>query len=206
MYRYLFASVSLCFLMASCSDGSVVVKYDNGNIKELYQVDKDSLKTGQYLLFSESGDTLEKAHYSMGKLNGIRTIYSKGSVLEIEEQYVDGVMDGDYKVYHPNGQLMLAQNYSGGELIGESLRYYENGQLEERVTFENGQENGPFTEYHENGQVHWEGTYLNGDNEFGLLKEYNDAGELIKKMRCDSLAICRTIWTIEDGDIDPNAS
>ena len=62
-------------------------------------------------------------------------------------------------------------------------------------------ENGPFKEYYPNGNIHWEGNYLNGDNEFGILNEYNEQGELIKKMDCDSMAVCKTIWTKENGDI-----
>lgn len=68
----------------------------------------------------------------------------------------------------------------------------------------NNEENGPFTEYHENGQKAWEGTFLNGDNEYGLLQQYDEAGTLIKKMNCDSLGVCTTIWTLKDGDITPS--
>ena len=30
---------------------------------------------------------------------------------------------------------------------------------------------------------------------------YSDDGNLVKKMQCDSNAICQTIWTKEKGDI-----
>ena len=81
--------------------------------------------------------------------------------------------------------------------------YYPEGPLKEEVTMVDNEENGPFTEYYKDGTKEWEGTYLNGDNEFGLLKHYNDKGVLIKKMMCDSLAICSTIWTLEGGDVKP---
>ena len=48
--------------------------------------------------------------------------------------------------------------------------------------------------YYENGQIHWKGTYLNGDNEFGLLEEWDSLGTMIKRMKCDSMAVCRTFW------------
>ncbi|MGA0231494.1 MAG: toxin-antitoxin system YwqK family antitoxin, partial [Saprospiraceae bacterium] len=122
---------------------------------------------------------------------------------QIIENYVAGHMHGNYEVYYESGLLLLKQNFRMDTLEGISRKYYENGQLEEEVMFADNLENGPFKEYYENGLLHWEGQYLNGDNEFGLLKEYDDMGELIKKMMCDSLAICRTIWTLKEGDITP---
>ena len=71
----------------------------------------------------------------------------------------------------------------------------------ERVTFEGNEENGPFEEYHQNGQIQWKGTYLKGENEYGLLEEFDEIGEPIKRMMCDEMAICKTIWTKENGDI-----
>ena len=58
----------------------------------------------------------------------------------------------------------------------------------------NNEENGPFSEYFENGQIQWKGTYRNGDNEYGILYEYDSLGTPIKIMKCDTQAICRTIW------------
>ena len=71
------------------------------------------------------------------------------------------------------------------------------------MTFLDNLENGPFVEYYENGNVQWSGTFLNGDNEVGELLHYSEDGVLIKKMWCDSAAICQTIWTREKGDIVP---
>ena len=48
-------------------------------------------------------------------------------------------------------------------------------------------------EYFRNGNLEAEGTYRNGDNEHGLLKLYNEEGELIKTMNCED-GVCRTVW------------
>ncbi|MBK7701221.1 MAG: hypothetical protein IPJ39_22090 [Saprospiraceae bacterium] len=66
-------------------------------------------------------------------------------------------------------------------------------------------ENGPFTEYYENGQIHWKGTYLNGGNEFGLLEEAGFLGTMIKRMKCDSMAVCRTFWRLGMPEVNYDA-
>ena len=64
----------------------------------------------------------------------------------------------------------------------------------EEVLFKDNEENGPFVEYYDNGEIEWKGSYLNGDNEFGILEQYDRTGVLIKKMECDSLGACITVW------------
>jgi antitoxin component YwqK of YwqJK toxin-antitoxin module len=93
--------------------------------------------------------------------------------------------------------------YNRGVLEGDVLKYYPEGAIMEKVSFKNNEENGTFEEYYNNGIVHWRGEYLNGPNEYGLLEEYDEQGILLKKMMCDSNAVCRTIWTKENGDIVP---
>lgn len=194
----------ICLIsLFSCSDNVMENSYPNGQVKERYQVNKEEQKNGSYTLFYEDGKTKEESHYANGVLNGERKLYYPNGNIEIMENYENGVFEGIYKDYHENGKLRGETMYEQGELNGVYKSYYENGQLKEEVSFQKNEENGPFIEYHENGQKKWEGQYLNGDNEFGELKNYDKDGQLIKKMMCDSLAVCRTIWTLEEGDITP---
>ena len=103
-------------------------------------------------------------------------------------------MEGIYQTFYPDGTIKLEKHFQNNTLVGTIKVYHPNGNLKEEVTIENNTENGPFKEYHSNGKIHWQGTYLNGDNEFGLLEEYDSTGMLIKKMMCDSNAVCITIW------------
>jgi antitoxin component YwqK of YwqJK toxin-antitoxin module len=202
--KYIIAYLGFILFFIACGEAnSVVVKDENGVILEQYTIGKDSVKNGAYRAFSSKGVLTEEAWYADGKLDGKRILYYANCSPEIEENYKQDIMHGEYKVFYEEGQLQLLQTYEEGALTGVSTKYYPSGQIAEKVHFDNGQENGPFIEYYPNGAIHWEGAYLNGDNEFGLLKEYDDKGELIKKMMCDSMAVCRTIWTIEEGDIKP---
>ena len=204
MLSRLLCMCSLMFLF-SCQDNLVTIKNDKGVIVENYQILPDSTKNGLYTAYFDNGKTRETATYENGTLVGERIIYFPNGNPEIRENYVDGQLAGTYYSYYENGQVEISAPYSDGNMNGSLTAYYENGKVKEVVTIVDGNENGPFKEYYENGQIHWEGNYLNGDNEFGLLKEYDENGKLLKKMMCDSLAICRTIWTPQDGDIVPTS-
>ena len=189
----------LAILTISCSSERFVeVKDDSGNLIEKYQVDKQGTKNGVYEYYVNELLT-SKANYKEGILTGKRTIYYENGRPEIEENYLNGQLQGDYKVYYETGELKLIMNYKDNTIQGQMKKYYASGQLMEDVVFEDNEENGPFVEYWENGNLKWEGTFKGGDNEFGELKKYNDEGILIRKLMCDSLAVCRTFWTLEGG-------
>lgn len=194
MTKYLIASL-LATLLYSCGMKEVTTTYDNGNIKEQFTVNKNGEKEGEYKMYAESGKLKESASYKNGQLFGKRTLYFDNGNAEIEESYTDGgLLQGVYKSYYEEGALKLEKTYDNNVLTGLVKVYYPSGKLKEEVTMVNNNENGPFQEYYENGQLHWKGTYLNGDNEFGLLEEWDSLGTMIKRMKCDSLAVCRTFW------------
>jgi len=193
--------VSLSVFISACKESNfVVVKDEDSKISEKYKVNDLSQKDGVYERYTD-GVLQEKAHYKADVLSGRRTLYFSDGKPEIEEYYEDGLIVGTYNVYYNDGTILQEAHYISGMMQGPLKTYYKNGQLKEVVTMVDNEENGPFTEYHENGQLKWEGRFLNGDNEYGLLKHYNESGELIKKMECDSLGVCATVWTLEDGDI-----
>lgn len=185
----------------SCSEKSTKTYHENGQLMEEYFSDKDGQKHGAYVAYYDTGILYEKSEYNHGKLRGSRLIHYPDGQLEISESYDDsGMLDGPYITYYKNGKVMAEKVYSKNILQGKVSVYYEDGQLKEEVWFKDNQENGPFTEYFPNGKVQWKGTYLNGPNEFGALEEYDSTGVLIKQMLCDSLAICRSTWKIENYD------
>ena len=201
MYRYL---VLISFLLISCSDKEVTISYENGKAKEIYYVDDDNKKDGLYKMFREDGTLQEESNYKSDVLHGKRKLYyPNGTQVEIEELYKDGSMEGEHFVYYPSGKLMIETNYSDNKMNGLFTKYFETGEIMETITFKDNHEMGPFEEYYANGKVQWKGTYLNGDKEFGLLQQFDEQGQLIKKMMCDSLGVCQTIWTPEKGDIVP---
>lgn len=190
-----------CLALVSCGDKAIVTKYDTGEKFEEYQYTGDSLKHGLFKSYTKGGILMEECHYIDGKLDGVRKIYDKNGKLEISEVYNMNVMNGPYTVYHPTGNPKMEGLYENNVLSGTVKGYFPSGELMEEVTFVDNIEDGPFKEYHINGKLKWEGSYKNGDNEFGLLKEYNESGELIRKMMCDDRSICTTTWTIDGSHL-----
>jgi len=184
--------------ISSCGDKVIVSNYESGEKQEEYQYTGDSLKHGFYKRYSQGGILLEEANYLEGKLNGERLIYNAKGEKEISEIYENDILNGPLKEFHGNGKMKMLGKYTDNVLSGTVSVFYPSGKLKEEVQFADNVEEGPFKEFHENGKLKWEGTYRNGDNEFGLLKEYDETGELIRKMMCDERAICTTTWT-KDG-------
>jgi len=202
-------NLCLILLLANClfsgckNKSEVTTKYDDGTVYEQYAINQDSLKNGEYKSFRPNGALSETATYKNGLLEGERKIIYENGNVEIIEHYVNDKLHGKYQSHYPSGQLELEMEYQEGKLEGKSTKYFESGKLMEEVNFHDNEESGPFVEFHENGNKKWEGNYQNGANEVGLLLNYNEEGTLIKKMMCDSMSICQTIWTLEKGDIEP---
>ena len=200
--------VSLWFLfllsLISCSKRPIIVQEfsDSGLLYKEYEIDQDSLKHGLYLVYHDDGETLfEKSTYDFDLLHGKRTLFYSNGQIEIEEYYNHGLIIDTLYVYFANGSIQRKVPYEDGTIEGVLTSYYEVGGVKEHVTFSNNAENGPFVEYYKNGQIHWSGKYLNGDNEFGELLEFDSLGTLIKKMQCDSNAICSTTWKVDEDQL-----
>ena len=191
-------------LSVACSRLTEVRVLSQGDVLyKQYQIDQDSLRQGPYLTYFGDGVRIfEQAHYKDDLLDGKRTLYFEHQQPEVIEQYHKGVLVDTLKVFYPSGQLKRTEYYSKGTVEGEVISYFPNGAVKERVTYQNNLENGPFSEYYANGQLKWQGTFINGDNEIGELLKYDSTGRLIRVLICDSLAICKTQWSIEDGVIE----
>ncbi len=199
--------LALLFGLLACNSSveTVSITDENGDLLEYNRRKSDFAKHGEYLRKNEQGQLLEKASFHNDTLHGERILYFSNGQPEIIERYEKGVFVGTYQLYHESGQLKQQGEYIGGSMEGEWKSWYETGQLREVVLFKENEENGPFVEYHKNGKLKAEGQYLNGDFEHGLLKLYDESGELVKKMDCVK-GVCRTIWTKEDGDVTPDKS
>lgn len=194
MIRY-FTFLLLGLMMSSCGNKKIITNYPNGNLMEQYEVSKEGKKNGEYKSYYETGKIREEATLKDDDYIGNRVLYYENGNVDTEENYASpGILEGEYKIYYKEGGIHIVKHYSKNVLTGLLTAYYPNGKIKEEVTMSDNQENGPFTEYFQNGNVQWKGTYLYGDNEFGLLEEWDSLGNMIKRMKCDSLAICRSFW------------
>jgi len=180
-------------LFTSCNHTKTVEREAFGML-ESYEVDKKTgVKHGLFEKYELDGTLIERAHYVNDQLEEERTIFYGNGSPEILEHYTSGILTGNYKAFYDNAQTEIEGNYSQGVMSGIWKRFYENGKIMEEVTFADNLENGPFLEYHENGNLKAEGQYSGGDKEQGLLKLYDEKGEIYRRMECDD-GICQTIW------------
>ena len=197
--------LSICFFFFACNEklDKVEIKDEQDRlIVEYTRRKSDFARQGTFKAYNENGVVIEEAEYDNDLLHGKRKLFYDSGEVMIEENYVQGQFQDWYRSFYENGQVELEGKYIDNSMEGEWKRYFEGGQIMETVLFSGNQENGPFVEYHQNGQLKFEGTYKDGDNEHGELKEYDEAGTLIRRMTCD-MGLCRTVWTLEEGDVKP---
>lgn len=195
-----FLPILLSLILLACTK-TVKTNHDDGSIKEEYEVNKDGQKHGVYKRYYPEGVLAETSHFVNGVENGERKIYFPNGNLEYSLTNKNGLVEGKKMVYYDTGELLIDSEYKESKVVGKFIKYYKNGNIIEEVTFVDDLENGPFKEYYEDGTIKWKGQYLNGDNEFGIIESYDKSGQLIKKLECDSTKLCKTIWTLEKGDI-----
>lgn len=126
MRIYILLISTLLVLLISCqkksksSDNSELTEvktyYDNGKVKSIGYVDKDSLLTKTYRKYYENGN------------------------IEFESHYIKGVESGKYTTYYKNGNVELVVDYENGVRNGKEIRYHKNGVLELEVTYNMGKE------------------------------------------------------------------
>ena len=166
-----------------------------------WQRDKQTfVKEGLYQRFYPGGVLAEEAHYVRDTIDGEHKYFYQNGKPESVERYRMGVYHGKYQKYDQQGRLMLEQDFVNGVMQGFSLGYYPSGALKEKYTMKDNEENGPFQEYHENGTLKTEGTYGpvkdGGTAEQGELREYDDAGRLIRIADCKD-GTCLSTWKAE---------
>lgn len=182
-------------LVAGCSKQVTKSEVDpDSGFKTEYVIRQtDSIYHGPYTKSDSAGLLLERGNYVEGELHGIREILFPDGSVKVRERYNNGKMHDLYEYFFPNGQHELKGYYVDGAMYGAWKKFDDKGNLVEVVTMVNNEEMGPFTEYNAAGKLQAEGVYLHGPNEDGVLNLYDDAGELYKKMLCDS-GICITTW------------
>jgi antitoxin component YwqK of YwqJK toxin-antitoxin module len=167
---------------------TIEARDENGNLEKYERLKSNFAKQGAYEKRSPEGILLVQAQYKNDTLEGERRYFYKNGQVESIEHFVQGKYHGKYQKFFENGALQVEQMYQNGALNGWSIGYYRSGQIKEKVMLQDNEENGPFIEYYENGAIQAEGQYgldANGDSaEQGVLKEYNESGQLIRVADC----------------------
>jgi uncharacterized protein len=188
-----FIGFFVILVLTSCAE-KVRTYHDNGSLNEVYSIDDEGEKNGEYKRFSSKDILLETSNFIHGLQNGERKLYYDSGKLEEIQRFEIGKLNGPQIGFHENGKTKFTCTNKENLLQGEYHSYFDNGKKRLFLTFVDDLENGPFIEYYRSGGMEWKGNYRNGNKEFGLLEQFDEKGELIKKMQCDTLGACFTIW------------
>ncbi|HEX2934880.1 MAG TPA: hypothetical protein VHO72_05965 [Bacteroidales bacterium] len=153
-----------------------------------------------WIFYTETGDTLEKINYLMGKKNGYfyryEVVNEKNSVrrtfLSSRELFVNDSKEGAAFYYYPNGAIRLQLNYKDNKRHGTAMEYnnnalpltiyeYFNDYLVEKQninrTIDNKQD-GVWRTYYPSGKLKTEEVYSVGLLE-GYVKEFDESGTVV---------------------------
>jgi tetratricopeptide (TPR) repeat protein len=89
----------------------------------------DSVYSGEYIDYYNSGRTQNEGTLLNGKLNGELTVYFKNGNKKLVSNYRDGILDGTWSEYYPNGVLMNSREYTNGRVTVFGKHYFINGQV-----------------------------------------------------------------------------
>jgi uncharacterized protein len=161
---------------------------------------KNHLLDSIWIFYNESGDTLQKVSYIMGKRNGYTVGYQvqpgidpmfRGRIIS-RELYVNDKKEGPSLYFYSNGRIKEEVQFSenkkngivreydeAGTLI--TLQRFNNGVLVERErlnrTDSKGLKQGVWKTYYGNGRVRTEANYKDDTME-GAYKEYDENGNI----------------------------
>jgi antitoxin component YwqK of YwqJK toxin-antitoxin module len=90
---------------------------------------KDTVYTGRYIDYYNSGRIQDEGALFDGMLNGEVTIYRKNGNRKTVSHYKEGKLEGAWNEYYPNGALSSSRNYKDGTALRGQKEYFINGRL-----------------------------------------------------------------------------
>ncbi len=109
--------------------GEQIFYYENGQIQEVRNFDKDGSFSGAY-----------KSYHETGKLKS-------------EGQYINGSMSGKWKFFYRTGNIKEIVHFRDNVENGPFIEYYENGKISAEGTYINELEHGALKKYNDKGEL-----------------------------------------------------
>lgn len=119
--------VVILFLFQCKSPEEKKIEYYDDNqqvIKARYGV-INGVKEGEELIYSKSGNVIERHINVNGKRSGLSFFYKNDGRLYLQLTYRDGVKDGPYYIFFPNRNIAEEGNFLANEKHGEINQYFE---------------------------------------------------------------------------------
>ncbi len=140
-------------------------------IKQVYTVDADGKKHGQWTQTNRFGDIMAQCNYVHGLRQGLfqewtsRLDANGAQILTMQCNYVDDKRHGLLEIYDPYkgfGFVLERAYYVNGQLDGEYVKYESVGKLEKKCGYKMGKLHGIYEEYALDGKLLKKCGYLDG--------------------------------------------
>lgn len=138
--------------------------FGKGVPKTVGELNKKGDKTGRWIEFYPSGDTLSSRYYNEnGYFDGATTTFYKNGNILARGNYTNGVPNGHFEERDEKGRLVEEKSFSDGKLDGTHLIYFSNGEVNEKINYREGQLHGLLKTYYKNGHLLSQQQYENGN-------------------------------------------
>ncbi len=160
MYYYKIALIlTFCFLTKGCIRKTYYMS--SGKIKEKYYINPiNGNKSGEYILFSFTGDTLQVGLYKRNLLNGPFISYFENGKVQVESNCLNGLLNGIQREYYINGKLRSEVLFSENRLWEIITACDSTGKLVDFGNIKNG--SGIARKYYADGSLEYQGSFFNG--------------------------------------------
>jgi antitoxin component YwqK of YwqJK toxin-antitoxin module len=163
-----------------------------------------------WVFYDQTGDTIEKISYLLGKKNGYYIKYAKdpsaGLYIVSKELFAGDKKEGTAYIYFPDGKIKQTINYNEGKKEGLSKEYDNEGNIITLLEYNNdflvsrerinridskGLKQGEWKEFYSGGGIKTEKTYKD-DQLHGYYKEYDVRGRLVLTMLYENGTIVKS--------------
>jgi antitoxin component YwqK of YwqJK toxin-antitoxin module len=169
MAKNYFSILFLMLCLISCNSRQErQLKYDNGNLKESYEVIEQPngsfFKDGVYKTWYENGQISVSGIYKDNQKSGKWTTYYRTGAVQEEGTYEHNEKSEKWNEYAENGQVLKEYQYSKGSLSGLQQSWYENGQKKVETHYLLGKLDQYYKMWNEDGSVRISCQYKLGKN------------------------------------------
>ncbi len=123
--------------MVSKGEGKHVTYYEPGVVRETGMI-SGGLRTGEWITYQTTGDTLQVAGFVAGKLSGRSIAYHAEGGMASEGMMKEDLWDGEWRWYHANGMLESSVTFVNGRKEGDQVFYDDAGTLLRTEVYGNG--------------------------------------------------------------------
>ncbi len=146
-------------------------------VKYYYHVNVlNGRKCGEFIYFSENGDTLQNSNFNNDKLHGISKFYFNRNKLQLFVECLDNQRHGITREFYKNGQLRIEYIYNFDRLWEIKALYDSTGKKLDFGHLKEG--NGFINGYYPDGTLEFHGNIKNGYRD-GQWNFYTNNGVLM---------------------------